>query len=693
MALGHNVMFPGGKLMQSAAHEAHRYMTEAYRLATGEPETYRMPYTAAAVSSPSLTTETHRSTVDISAPSVTGDRSQNAAQRQAQGDRIHYTPVSLPTHMNVESPRLESHSSRVLSALERLPHNANRQSTIKAESEPVLYGKNAYSTAVSDITQLPSQVSKSKNISSVGSSHMFPVPFSPSYQQYSEENGTNYKRHYFDEASTPRREALSDCVSTAGELPQLSRERNDNGSSSLTANFSRFNSDCGSQGVYSHEDLSRNGNRPAGVVNSELNLVSQATTSANSEIIVRSKMPKGRQPKTYKCQICEQEFKNGTQLKNHTWRHTGEKPYSCVICQATFTQQSNLKTHMRIHTGERPYTCEECNATFTQISNLRTHQKIHTGEKPYECDICLTRFSQQSNLKSHKLIHSGERPFKCEVCGASFVQSTHLRNHKRIHTNERPYACDQCGAKFRQLSNLKTHEKIHTGERPHVCEECGSAFAQKSNLKSHKLKLHSNDGAPTRRGRKKKLEAIRPFICEECGAKFTMMSNLKIHMRLHTGEKPFHCTLCGASFAQRSNLKAHEQTHSDERPFKCLECTAAFRQKTNLKTHKMKKHPVKSLKIKILQDSQYIMQDLSQVAGNEGEGSSHLIEEPIVQIREGKSDHLHILTEGALEEEECIKLEREVCSNRESTLSQKNARMVVSEPCPHEANPYDSPNF
>ncbi|KAK8747154.1 hypothetical protein OTU49_016648 [Cherax quadricarinatus] len=701
MALGHNVMFHGGKSVPGAAQEAHRYVHETYRLVAGDAEAYRTSYVTPGNNSQSLVTDSQRTIGNITLPSATTDRPPSAIQRHSESDRVHCSSV----HMNLDNSRLEGHSSRFLFSVERLPHHTSKSSVPKVENEPTHFGKSTYST-VSDALQLSLQATKCKSTSSsAAGSHVFPVPFTSSFQHYSEENSANYKRHYFEEASATRREASSNAHSTEGNLTQINRIRNESGNTAVVSDLTHFSNDCSSQNIYGQENLSRPLDKPENV-NAELDLGSQATISSNSEIMEQPDIPKGRQTKAYICCTCGLEFKNGTQLKNHTWRHTGEKPYSCEECQATFTQQSNLKTHRRIHTGERPYKCKECTAAFTQISNLRTHQKIHTGEKPYECDICFTRFSQQSNLKSHKLIHSGERPFKCEECGASFVQSTHLRNHKRIHTNERPYSCDRCGARFRQLSNLKTHEKIHTGERPHVCEECGSAFAQKSNLKSHKLKLHSDDGAPSRRGRKKKLEAIRPFICEECGAKFTMMSNLKIHMRLHSGEKPFHCTLCSVSFAQRSNLKAHELTHSDERPHKCPECPAAFKQKVNLKTHKIKKHQAKSLKIKILQDSQhimkdlkdkiiqdsqYIMQDPSQAEEPEGEGSSYLMEEPIVQIREGREDQSHIPNENNIDEGSSIKFE-EGYDARGITLQQKNMG-TVSEHCSSETDPYDNPNF
>ncbi|KAK7075598.1 hypothetical protein SK128_005768, partial [Halocaridina rubra] len=69
----------------------------------------------------------------------------------------------------------------------------------------------------------------------------------------------------------------------------------------------------------------------------------------------------------------------------------------------------------------------------------------------------------------------------------------------------------------------------------------------------------------------------------------------------------------------------------------------------------MKKHPVKSLKIKILSDSQYIMNDIMQeiIQGEEEQdgGPCPHIEEPIVQISEGGDEHIGLSDQGMIKAE------------------------------------------
>ncbi|KAM6449434.1 uncharacterized protein PHA67_016903 isoform 1-T2 [Liasis olivaceus] len=142
-------------------------------------------------------------------------------------------------------------------------------------------------------------------------------------------------------------------------------------------------------------------------------------------------------------------------------RHQTVPCFACPDCGKAFLWQSDLAQHRFSHSREKPYQGLSFPKNFAQCSELAWHQRQQTGELSCKCPKCGKHFGDRYKLGHHQKIHSAERPFCCRVRGRGFYFSYNLRQRQRVHTEERPYGCAECGRHFTRRSNLAQHFRVH----------------------------------------------------------------------------------------------------------------------------------------------------------------------------------------------------------------------------------------
>ena len=274
----------------------------------------------------------------------------------------------------------------------------------------------------------------------------------------------------------------------------------------------------------------------------------------NTDLNVKGDLARHTKTKTrgtkhsFKCDICDREFVNASNLRRHARSHADERPsFQCDMCKREFVSADNLKRHARSHTGECPFRCSVCSCTFSRADYLRTHTRLHTGNKRlFECTICNKNFTRRINLHTHIDIHNNNPRFRCDTCDARFYKRALFKNHMRTHDGKRPYKCDICGSTFKTNSNLWTHKLIHTNKRTFKCDICDAEFKTKHPLSKHK-KTHSKQPSYKTNKKSSKISSKR-------------FTNDKKPDQLepgHNNEKSFKSSHRNASFTSTATSNQH----------------------------------------------------------------------------------------------------------------------------------------
>ncbi|XP_053674861.1 zinc finger protein 26-like [Anopheles nili] len=344
-----------------------------------------------------------------------------------------------------------------------------------------------------------------------------------------------------------------------------------------------------------------------------------------------------QKPTIYTCKYCDVAFAASSACQLHEMQdHDLLAPYGCMYCPYKTAIRMSLIAHIReSHSIMRPYICVQCNKGFLRRSDLKKHTFVHTGVRPYACEQCGKSFSRNTNLKKHERTHSGLKPHSCELCSRSFANKADLVRHRNLHVeHERnQFACIRCGTTYTQKDKLYDHEQYclgrqsmhgpfserksdvpaapllysptagpflvedipdseakvikaasvapalppsHVPEAPpsnkvYNCTKCPKRFLSKASLRAHQSTHSSED--------------TRRYECPQCRKTFVGKRELEQHLLTHPEIKPFGCATCGKRFSRKDKLQRHQRIHQRDRHYSCPNCAAKFVRRDALTSH------------------------------------------------------------------------------------------------------------
>lgn len=107
--------------------------------------------------------------------------------------------------------------------------------------------------------------------------------------------------------------------------------------------------------------------------------------------------------KRYKCTICPQTFQSHYKRSRHmASEHKNRQEVKCLHCPKTFVFRSMMMTHLRdTHLKVRNHVCGVCGWKAFNSNRLKNHMYKHSGEKNFKCDACDKAFTTRKIMRAH----------------------------------------------------------------------------------------------------------------------------------------------------------------------------------------------------------------------------------------------------------------------------------------------------
>jgi KRAB domain-containing zinc finger protein len=201
-----------------------------------------------------------------------------------------------------------------------------------------------------------------------------------------------------------------------------------------------------------------------------------------------------------KCVLCPFTTNSVNKFTRHLNSHANSPFYYCIKkdCKLKFEGKHNIRKHINTHIDKKNFFCDICENKFLNGNQLKRHIATHKEEcfnqkkkdKRFFCDLCNFKTHKNDILKYHIMRHSENKEFKCTKCDKEFIRNIDLLNHlENVHKGEKNLQCAICGFKTSINDILLIHYKKHNIIKKFKCEECDKCYNRLSKLNIH-LKTH-----------------------------------------------------------------------------------------------------------------------------------------------------------------------------------------------------------
>uniref|UniRef100_A0A2H1VCK4 SFRICE_008914 n=1 Tax=Spodoptera frugiperda TaxID=7108 RepID=A0A2H1VCK4_SPOFR len=117
--------------------------------------------------------------------------------------------------------------------------------------------------------------------------------------------------------------------------------------------------------------------------------------------------------KKYKCADCSEVFHSMYKRSQHmASEHKNRPQIKCPHCPKTFVFRSMMMTHLRdSHLKFRNHVCGVCGWKAFNSNRLKNHMYKHSGEKNFKCDACDKAFTTKKIMRAHfARMHKNPQP-------------------------------------------------------------------------------------------------------------------------------------------------------------------------------------------------------------------------------------------------------------------------------------------